>query len=252
MKSLNRAITALTAGTQVLSVGYPLYAPLAPFVYRDPRQLLRDLDNAKLALRPETTPNLVAHLKSLADIHHESNSLAEFLTAATSSAAKPRTPGISAVIHGKESTGNIHKFAQRMGALSVASPLCHANLNYDIRFEFAPEGQGYDVLISNKKVDSISAALRPKLISHGNILTTQYKKLQTDTAFPALRLHGRALATLNSPASLTAAYPLIMRNIIEIMHQIIPGVTCFHAEQSKLLPWHTDKSETETAGGLIQ
>lgn len=252
VKSLNRAITALTAGVQVLSVGYPLYTPLVPFIYREPRHFLHDLDNATLALRPETTASFVAHLKSLADIHHETTALAEFLTVVSNSSAKATTPGITAVIHGKESTGNIHKLSQRMGALSVASPLCQANLNYDIRFEFTPEGQGYDVFISNKKIELLSGAIRPKLISHGNILTTQYKKLQTETAFPALRIHGRALATLNSPASLAAAYPLIMNNILEVMHQIIPGVTCFHAEQSKLLPWHIQKSAIELAAEVVQ
>lgn len=244
VKSLNRAVTALTAGVQVLSAGYPLYAPLAPFIYRNPRQFLRDLQNGKPALRPDTVQSLAASLKSLADISHETTFLAEFLVDACSSSTAVSKSGPSAVIHGKETTGNIHKFAQQNRTLSVASPLCQASLNYDIRFEFSPDGQGYDVYIASKKVDQINASFKPKLISHGSILTTQYKKLQTETVFPHMRIQGRALAALNSPGGMTAAYPLIMNSIVEVMEQLFPGVTCFHAEQSKLLPWHVGNTAT--------
>ena len=56
-KSLNRAVTALTAGAQVLSVGFPLYADLDPFLYRDGDAFLADLEAARLRLRAATLPS---------------------------------------------------------------------------------------------------------------------------------------------------------------------------------------------------
>jgi len=59
-KSLNRAVSALSIGTQVLSAGYPLYEPLGEFVYRDPAALLEDFHRGTLRLREETLPRSAA------------------------------------------------------------------------------------------------------------------------------------------------------------------------------------------------
>ena len=48
-KSLNRAVTALAAGCQILSVGYPLYAPFDSLIYRDAETLASDSRRGKSA-----------------------------------------------------------------------------------------------------------------------------------------------------------------------------------------------------------
>lgn len=242
VKSLNRAITALTSGVQVLSAGFPLYASLAPFIYRSPLQFLHDLRVGNLALRQETTQKLADTLAPLAEIGRESTGLADFLSDVCNKSSKPgaKSTHITAVIHGKETSGNIHKFTQKMGALSVASPFCQMDLNFDIRFEFTPGGKGFDIHVANKKTSLIEPAIQKYLVSQGNILTTQYKKLQTESAFPEIRINGMALAALNTLGSTSAAYPFIMRAIIEIMQRLAPGAICFHAEQSKMMPWQAD------------
>lgn len=252
VKSLNRAVTALSAGVQVLSVGYPLYEPLASFLYRDPRQFLRDLRQGSLALRQETAQGLAECLNALADTNQEADALAGFLADMCRKPNSSGTPGVCAVIHGKHAMGDIHKFAQRLGVLSVASPFCQARLNYDVRFAFAADGPGYDVFISSKKSDMLAPAIKPQLTSHGGILTTQYKKLRTETVFPDMHFHGAALAALNTPCGDTAAYPAVMEGIAAVMDRLFPGVTCFYAEQSKVLPWHTARTPAGKTGEARQ
>ena len=50
--------------------------------------------------------------------------------------ARPKSEGsvpLLAVIHGRYSTGAVHKYAQRLGHLSVPAAIATGDLNYDIR-----------------------------------------------------------------------------------------------------------------------
>ena len=239
VKSLNRAITALTAGVQVLSVGYPLYEPLAPFIYRGPRQFLRDLRDCKLAVRPETAQSLADRLNSLADAGQEAVALTEFLADIRHASIQFGTSGVIAVVHGRQANGDVHKFAQRLGALSVASPFCKADLNYDVRFTFAEEGEDYNVYVASKKADLLAPEIRPMLVAHGKILATEFKKIRSRTVVPSARIGISALAALNTLGGDTAAYPMTMGDVAEIMKRLFPDLICFYAEESTELPWHT-------------
>ena len=120
VKSLNRAVSALCAGCQVLSSGYPLYESLAPFVYRDPDRLLeifagarcRYARNCSCIDAPVSRGRIPSWRRDLCD---------SWMCSAKSSSAPGRgsSAPLSAVIHGRH--GAIHKFAGRMDA-SVASP----------------------------------------------------------------------------------------------------------------------------------
>ena len=50
-KSYNRALTAISAGVQVLSPGFPLYRDLAPAIYTDALELLSDVECNKCRIR---------------------------------------------------------------------------------------------------------------------------------------------------------------------------------------------------------
>src|SRR5262249_44064800 len=46
-KSFNRALTAISSGTQVLSPGFPLYRDLDVAIYNDPSDLLSDIERGR-------------------------------------------------------------------------------------------------------------------------------------------------------------------------------------------------------------
>lgn len=244
VKSLNRAVTALSMGTQVLSAGYPLYQPFAELIYRDAETFMVDLSQGSLRLREETLPLLADRFAEQADVENEAAMFAAFLERQVLPSAKIPAGAGAAVIHGMETLGDVHKFAQRMGVLSVASPFAKAELNYDLRFRFAENGTGFDVLISSKKTDLLPPELRLGLKEGADILSTKYMKLETSTLFPDLNIRGAALAAMGSPCGHTAAYAPVMDGIAGVMSRLFPGMACFQAEQSKLLPWHVSANES--------
>ncbi len=124
-KSLNRAVSALTSGVQVLSPGYPLYAPLGRFVYDDAGRLRQDLEAGALALRGETLPGLMDLFTTWGDPQREADKLATFLETVRTAkrpVAPPQTPTVVGVVNGKRGAVEAHKYAQRTGHLSIASP----------------------------------------------------------------------------------------------------------------------------------
>lgn len=237
VKSLNRAITALTAGTQVLSSGYPLYKLLEPFIYRCPRQLMADLQRGELALRAATVPSICDQTWQLADTKTEVKKLTDFL-AGLPPPQRPaeQTNSCFAVIHGNESYGDIHKFAQKQNMLSVASPLCKLDLNFDVRFRYNEHGR-LMVLVSKKKTDLIHTRLRSIVDSTTRILITEYWVIDVSKVFPDLATPGHSLIQLDSPASNSAAYPIMMGDVIEVLRRIFPGIAWVVSEQSKRIPW---------------
>ena len=124
VKSMNRAVSSLLGGAQVLSVGYPLYAPLGDLVYRSAGELLADLEADRLRLRRACLPLLAERLAAAGDPDHEAAGLAAFLAGRPEPAAAAGP--LLALVHGIQSGGIVHQTAEQLGALSVAHPLLPA------------------------------------------------------------------------------------------------------------------------------
>jgi hypothetical protein len=146
-KSLNRAVSALTAGTQILSNGYPLYQPLSAFVYRRPQDLMSDLSQGSLKLRPDTVPALMDLLATYGDPVREARAFGDFLSRllpppkATLAQRVPDPATLVGLVHGVKSPAVVHKFVQRIRHLSVGSPFSTPELNYDLQFLCADDGE---------------------------------------------------------------------------------------------------------------
>ena len=245
VKSLNRAVTTLSAGVQVLSAGYPLYEPLSPFIYRDPEGLLDDIEGHSPKLREETLPELLYLLKQWADPEEEARKLAEFLgmclkRKANISIASKKQP-VAAVIHGKKTIGDVHKFTQRMGTLSISSPFCVQKLNFDIRFSFLADGTGIEAFISEKYCSMLSQDVQQLLSPHGKILDRIYQKLDLSNLVPNIMPAGTALGLIDSPITFAASYARVMANVEKQVEFLFPGIVCLYSEHSKL-PWWSPMS----------
>lgn len=239
-KSMNRAVTALCAGVQVLSSGYPLYASLAPFVYRDPEELLDDFKRNTLILREDTVPQLVRLMEEWADPERESQSLTGFLARRRESKSGcSRAAGqqpLAAVIHGRNTIGDVHALAQQTGALSVCSPFCSSDLDFSLRFALAASGEGFDVLIADRHHAMLGPDIRALLTPPGKPFDATHRKLDASRLFPDVRFDGTALARMGSPMSISASYPYVMANIKKILQRLFPGIHCYHSEHAAL-PW---------------
>jgi hypothetical protein len=239
VKSLNRAVSSLAAGTQVLSTGYPLYDALSPFVYRDPGKLRRDIEMRALALREETIDEFLQKMTEFGSVPVETRRLSEFLTTQYErmcSNARP-APVCSAVIHGKDSSSHVHKIAQKIGALSVASPFASEKLNYDVKFSFPAGGPGLEVLIAEKHCPRLPNDLRSLLYAHGKELQTDYKAAELSQLVPDVSLTAQALATANSTFAMLASYAHVMNLVEKALRRLFPGISCYYSEQSKIPFW---------------
>lgn len=236
VKSLNRAVTALCSGVQVLSAGYPLYERLAPFIYRDATDLIRDLLDGTPRLSGNTLQQLEALLAECADPEYEAGNFASFLESLT-----PRGWGgngnfdaerpIAAIVHGRDSKGEIHKFARRLGALSVASPLSSQKLNFDVRFAWNDDTNDLDILVSEKAARWLPGAVAEGTVRHGKILDTVYRRVE-----PSVQLAGADLMRSKSPAAVSALHAPALNAVSTTWDSLFPDVPLILSEDSRL-PW---------------
>ena len=163
-KSLNRAVTAFSHGAQILSPGYPLYESLDRFVYDDPLQLLRSIEQGSLLVRRQTLSGLASTLEKIADPDVEAGNLTTALTKLRER-DRPikRKASLGVLLHGIKSSGVAHKLAQRLQHLSVATPFTTQNLKFDIRFRANPTAMTLDAEISERAQRRLSPEIVQRL-----------------------------------------------------------------------------------------
>jgi hypothetical protein len=237
----SQAIAALLSGSLVLATGYPLPARLSPFVYRDARQLQDDLLAASPALSERDAAEL-AQLSTAAPLEDAASELLTFLRAgtklSTTSQAASNGP-VAAVLHGRNSPLSAHKYAQRLEALSVATPFALAKkLNFHVRFVPRPSGAGMDVLISESHRSFLAPKLRGRLVSAGKILETSYSRIGLEEVLPDAVFDGLAVAAIDDPAACAAAYATVATLLERALKALVPGIRCFHSDNASL-PWRT-------------
>ncbi|NSY19768.1 hypothetical protein [Neorhizobium sp. AL 9.2.2] len=230
-KSLNRALTALTHGGQVLSVGHPLYAPLYPFIYRRPADLLADLEGDRLALRPQTVDDMGVLINRLGNIGAEAAALSGFLKAhRPQSSPVSVSPAKLAVVHGVRSDDDVNTSATAAGAITVASPYCRDPLSVDVLFRFVAKATRMEVLVCERTMLQLPASLVAGSGLPETVGTRRYRRL----SLPANRLEvacalsGRGGSTIE----IMAGYGAVLRRIEAVIAHLFPGMTCVFSEKS--------------------
>ncbi len=138
------SVSALTSGNQLLLAGGKFDDAIESLAYRDLASLVRDLESASLKVRSETLSEVRASLGALVDSEHAADALATFLETIALREATPDAPRSFAVLHGRGSTIDVHRFTQRMRTLSVAGASATVQAHFD----------GY---IASKPTDSVTS-----------------------------------------------------------------------------------------------
>jgi len=236
-KSLNRAVSALTAGTQVLSNGFPLYEPLSDFVYDNPADIVADLESDALKLRRATVQPFAELMSRLADPARETQQLASFLTTVLErkrthepwQEASAVPPGLVGVIHGLRSLGVVHQATQRLRQLSIGTPYSVETLNYDLRPVLTETG---DVLVQLS--DTAFNLLDKKCQrgwTDGTAVAGRLQRLQPlRHTCPALVSRMKARFAERSRAERLLGYEALMRDMTEIAHTLFPGIELLLSE----------------------
>ena len=128
-----------------------------------------------------------------------------------------------------------HKYAQRLEALSVATPFALAKkLNFHVRFVPRPSGAGMDVLISESHRSFLAPKLRERLVSAEKILETSYSRIGLEEVLPDAVFDGLAVAAIDDPAACAAAYGPVATLVERALKALVPGIRCFHSDNSSL------------------
>lgn len=240
VKSLNRAITALSSGVQVLSSGYHLYHLLDDFIYRDPYKLASDLLKEEPKFHIKNIDSFRKTLEKTADISQEVDKLSFFLKkflGKKSFKISNRKENI-AIVHGYESNSIIHKYTQKQKALSVASPFCKLKVNFDVCFQL--HNNKLEVFIVKHNVPLISEKLKPHIKYHGFILEKEYfiiESLFTSIKFSQLV---STLEKLSTTTEYITIYNTVMMTINKILKLLFTDVVIYLSENSKRLCWSLD------------
>ncbi|WP_139139277.1 hypothetical protein [Sphingobium phenoxybenzoativorans] len=227
-KSLNRAVSALTSGCQVISPGFPLYGRLDPLIYSDAQDFLSDLADFRMRCRPENLEVYSDRMMSLASKETEASALCEFLESLQSRYSNSKAKR-AALLHGTSARGNIHKFAQRAGSLSIASPFCKDRLNFDARFRYVGVGHEVQLLVGESAVSALSAAMRVQLGPQKSVDGQTYREL------PIASQRRTDLPVDHMPLPIQMArYQPTMINMIKQIETAFGEVRTFVSEMSPL------------------
>ena len=150
-KSWNRAMSALTGGSQVLNVGNGLYDRLQPLIYNEAADISADIESGQLRLRRETLPVLMERILELGDPARESSRFAAFLSSMVLQAATNTNPLCETtrlLVYGYARKPS--PWARDIG-IRVGTPFSAKSDQFDVKFEVAADGVvhiflNYDVL----------------------------------------------------------------------------------------------------------
>ncbi len=204
-KSLNRAISALNRGCQVLTPGHPLYADLDGFVYRRAEDLTADLDTGRCRLGRAGLAAFCARIFALADPY----ALGErFIDAAIGAAARPRPAPAGAdadvaVVEGFETGAEIRRDVAALGALVVTSPFLRSRSDAPVRIERQADGS-LAVLLAAAAAERLPDGLRARAGEAGD---GRLRLEAADCGLAGLFLGDDSLATQ------VALYPKVMTAI---------------------------------------
>lgn len=219
-KSLNRAVTALVSGTQVISPGYPLYAPLAPFIYDDFDSFSEDYKTGKLKLRQETVGEFIKITTALADPIEEAKQLVNFLSDMLRQPTQPRQSK-QILVHGWRTSPAINEYAQRVGSITIATPFSSPDLHADARFDFDDKDRKLRFHLNARAYASAAAKWRSATRSTRKMDRYLYEfdlSLFRSSPF-ADKLH---LIKIGHPAIRLVMYNPLMQMFQTILKQVYP------------------------------
>lgn len=234
-KSMNRAVTALASGNQVISAGFPLYGALGEFIYRSPGAFLHDIENRNPALRANTVEKLREVFAVCADTEEEVEKLGKFLGQLVKDESRRKIGSkTTGLIHGVTTSADCHKQAQRLGHLSISTPFSVSEkLNYDVRFSSGSHLDHVEVQLDDKALPKLRADLKAKLKRCKSVTGRDVQALDVSTMFPVEAIHILRGSKATSTASRLVAYRPAMQAIESVLDKLFPGIqTCVSEKES--------------------
>lgn len=229
-KSLNRAITAIEHGCQVISQGYPLYRRLDPFIYTDVGEFALDLTRGVLRLSPSVLDEQAGRLRQLGD---PGMLTANFLSSVREAMRRKAdaaftAPGALCVLHGMESPFTQHKLVSRLSGISVKTPFHDAKWNYHVRFE--SEDDRLVAFVEKSRIERLAAGM-PVTGSARSINDHTFFKVALPDEDNVANMAVHAVASSHIAARL-AIYPALMACTEKMVRQLFAEARVIVSERN--------------------
>lgn len=238
-KSFNRALTAISAGNQVLSPGYPLYRGLHPAIYTEARELLSDLERLECRIGPNNVEEIAKLASKVSKVGTVAGDLFEFLSRQRPPKAKTRIwrnlksairPKSSlshrrALIYGFDQNGLMFRAGRIAGILSVGTPFSPPR-SYDIQFVVRERGWT-DVLVRPELVPLLAQSVRSRCSEPVTVGNSAMVKL--DSAVGTLPRQNPILVANDRRAILqeTSAYRQFLIDVESVCRRLFPTIDFF-------------------------
>ena len=229
-KSLNRAITALTGGTQVLTTGYPLYHELDEFIYTSANDVLDDLENDSMRLSAATAPKFVDWIGHYASSEREAGALISFLTR-VSSATKPYPVfNDSAVLHLGAPTKGIAKVTKDLGVLCLAPPFIELGLiACDAHMCVSASGEQLQTYLTDRAFERLSPRARELVVHAEDGLIAQFQwKLPEDALAEIAPIQFDVISRCGR-SNLAGILPIIAEQYVIIFQIMFDGIEVYQS-----------------------
>jgi len=224
-KSLNRALTAMEQGCQVLSLNEPLYQPLAEFIYRDVDTLNHDLRAGHGRVGPENISALTSRIEAVADPFANADA---FVQATRQPQRQPARR--LAVIHGANSPIQLHKFVTGQKGLSIGTPFSNLAWGYQLSFRI------FDHRLKLFAPQSIVAKYGLPVIGEGEGASGgTLREIDLGSVNPGSRSVLQPLRG-SDPTSTMASYARVMSEIVEVLRRLLPDYLPLLAETANDRP----------------
>lgn len=232
-KSLNRSVTALTAGTQVLSPAYPLYEPLGDFIYNSAASLADDIRDGRLKASRPHMDVLAKTLGRWGNPAQEAGLLASFLKdlpPLSRDESEPWNKGRVGIIHGYVSPNVCSDLAKSMNHLSVTAPFNESRKTDDLRFIRKPNG--LQIRISPAGEACLAAGVKEKCVQFGERLERGGFQVPLNEILPGNPLESYIAEHPLAATPLLSGYAEGISVLREVLAQLTPGVVFFLSEKS--------------------
>lgn len=163
-KSLNRAITTLCLGNQVLSCGYPLYRQLNDYIYHQIDDIITDLDNNELKLTEKHYPLLNKLFEEFANPKNEAKKFANFLSTLSTEKMPHQAPVI--VIRGIKPHFISDDLFKNPNIFSASLPFSRSQKYNDFHLNYNKIKRQWCLVLSPKATTYVAQSNNQKKLSN--------------------------------------------------------------------------------------
>ena len=238
-KSLNRALTAIASGSQVLTPGFPLYEPLGTAIYREAGEVIPDLQSDCLRIRRQNITTVVDRVAALSSLPTLARELQTFLQTVIQARVEPKMIRRQALVFGQDNDRAMLAVAKSANVLTVRSPYTKTERAFDIRIDHR-SGLELDIWLAFEHMSVLTKRLLGKCSLPQRVARRNMVKVNAGAEAMLDRVPRIDIGETRNFLFETLAYSATLADIEAVCRRIFPTVD-FLMTDSRAYMWPPSK-----------